>query len=81
MGIYILAAVWAWALIGLLYGIISYIRKTDFRETIDENPIRSTIILILIGCPIALKNIVFPALINLVGFLLGWERKKDPDEE
>ena len=79
MGIYILAAAWVWVLIGLLYGILSYIRKKDFRETINENPLLSTVILILIGCPIVLKNIVIPILINIVGFLLGWERKKDED--
>lgn len=58
MGIYVLAVLYVWVLIGFLIELISYIISKKFREHIDEAPILKTLLYAFLGLPIRLICII-----------------------
>ena len=58
MGIYILAAIYVYVLIGLLSEVISYIASKESRDHINEAPILYTLIFTFCGLPITVMSII-----------------------
>ncbi len=58
MGIYILAAIYVYVLIGLLTEVISYITSKESRDHINEAPILHTLVFAFCGLPITVMSII-----------------------
>ena len=58
MGIYILAAIYVYVLIGLLSEVISYITSKESRDHINEAPILHTLVFAFCGLPITVMSII-----------------------
>ncbi len=58
MGIYILAAIYIYVLLGLLVELLSFITSKEFRDHINDAPVLHTLLYAFCGFPLTIISIV-----------------------